>query len=275
VLFRSPVPAERVNRVSFGDESEKPIAATKRNPFIKAFSDMRPEVKKDAVSPVKPTAAKPVKRVAKSGKPGKNLKAELYKTYIEENKYLSALGYSGDEDEDEEYEEESEEDEPEPDTPAPKKAAAKPAARSGKSAKTRELSPGPLKVGNRDVLQMKLDFEEASSAIPAESVNIIRSFAQIAIDQPTNSIEIGISQEEVGDAKKKSLAARRLAIVSNILRNAGLSDRQIAPVLTDRAPNSFSFRVVHNDRFKQLNVSEGVDAFGDAMDTKSYRLMQW
>ncbi|MDE6224087.1 MAG: hypothetical protein K2M23_01270, partial [Alphaproteobacteria bacterium] len=141
--------------------------------------------------------------------------------------------------------------------------------------KSSDLPSGPLKVGNREVLQMKLDFEPDSSAISGESVNIIRSFAQIATDQPTNSIQIAISEKVMNDPKAKKLAARRLAIVSNVLRNAGISDKQINPVLTNRDADSFSFRVVSNDTFDRLKVSKGTDIFGEEENVQEYNLMRW
>ena len=141
--------------------------------------------------------------------------------------------------------------------------------------KSSELPSGPLKIGNREVLQMKLDFESGSSAISRESVNIIRSFAQIAKDQPTNSIQIAISENAMKNTKAKKLAARRLAIVSNVLRNEGLSDKQITPVLTNRDIDSFSFRVVNNDSYDKLRVSKGADIFGEEENVKEYDLMRW
>ena len=75
--------------------------------------------------------------------------------------------------------------------------------------------------------------------------------------------------------KKKKLTARRLSIVSNILRNAGISDRQILPVLTDRDEDSFSFRVVSNDTYSKLRISKGADIFGEEENVKEYNVMKW
>ena len=134
---------------------------------------------------------------------------------------------------------------------------------------------GPLKAGTREVLQMKIDFQDGSSAVSGESVNLIRSFAQIATEQPTNSIEITIPESVMNNPKKKKLTARRLSIVSNILRNAGISDRQILPVLTNRDEDSFAFRVVSNDVYTKLRVSKGTDIFGEEENVKEYNIMKW
>ena len=122
---------------------------------------------------------------------------------------------------------------------------------------------------------MKIDFQEGSSAVSGESVNLIRSFAQIATEQPTNSIEITIPESVMNNPKKKKLIARRLSIVSNILRNAGISDRQILPVLSNRDENSFVFRVVSNDAYTKLRISKGTDIFGEEENVKEYNIMKW
>ena len=122
---------------------------------------------------------------------------------------------------------------------------------------------------------MKIDFQDGSSAVSGESVNLIRSFAQIATEQPTNSIEITIPESVMNNPKKKKLTARRLSIVSNILRNAGISDRQILPVLTNRDEDSFAFRVVSNDVYTKLRVSKGADIFGEEENVKEYNIMKW
>ena len=139
-----------------------------------------------------------------------------------------------------------------------------------------DLPPGPLRVGAREVLQMKIEFNPNDDAISSESVNIIRSFAQIVTDSPTQNIEIGISERAMGDDSTKKLTARRMAIVANILRHAGVADRQIAPVLTSRDIDSFSFRAVSGDRFENIVTRRGeADAFGEGEVVQSNSVMSW
>ena len=122
---------------------------------------------------------------------------------------------------------------------------------------------------------MKIDFQDGSSAVSSESVNLIRSFAQIVSDQPTNSIEITIPESVMKSIPKKKLTARRLSIVSNILREAGISDKQIKRVLSNRDEDSFAFRVVTNDDYTKLRVSKGTDIFGEEENVKEYDIMKW
>ena len=226
--------------------------------FIKAFSAIRPE--SAAALEGKKPAGKSAEKAVSSLSP-KLLKEDLYNTYISENEYLSPLEYA-------------------PGPEGADDAISRPDRRAVegklKDAKKKiDLPAGPLKVGSREVLQMKLDFEPTSAAVSGESVNVIRSFAQVAADQPTNSIEIGIAGSVMNNPAKKRLAARRLAIVSNILRNSGLSERQIFPVLSERDEDSFSFRAVGNDRYERVSISKGVDMFGDAESVQYYDLMRW
>lgn len=268
--------SQKQSDITFGQE---------KNPFVKAFSAIKPEKKDKSV--ISKSNKKENEKVVASVNP-KNLKKDLYHTYISDNQYLSPVEYYDDEDEfyeeAEEYDEEYAED---ADFADEKNVGDALAGNVGpvnvneikekfqNVRKSSDLPSGPLKVGNHEVLQMKLEFNPDSSAISGESVNIIRSFAQIATDQPTNSIQIAISEKVMNDANAKKLAARRLAIVSNILRNSGISDRQIYPVLTNRDVDSFSFRVVSNDTFDKLKVAKSYDPFGEEENVQEYNLMRW
>jgi outer membrane protein OmpA-like peptidoglycan-associated protein len=300
------------NRIEFGDSAEKrrdgmfAQAKPRVNPFVRTFSAIRPQKPAPAAAteskPEKKPAARRPRRMSSA-----DLKRELRSAYISENRYLSAAedGEEEEEWEDEEEEDEEEESDSGEEAPEPAPAESAPAAPPKPEPVKREqlasaaplagaigavenydgrrkaggaadLPPGPLKVGNREVLQMKLEFNPDDDAVSAESVNIIRSFAQIVTDSPTKTIEIGISERVAADERLKKLTARRVAIVSNILRHAGVSDRQIHPVLTSRDPDSFSFRAVDNDAFERIHVTKGeADAFGEGLSTTSYELMRW
>ncbi len=274
------------------------VKVKKTNPFIKAFSAIKPEKVDDYNKFMKKqkTKEKTISFVS-----SEMLKKDLHKTYLSDNQYLSPVE-STDEEEysdneeyfeedvdselDEEWEEEAEEYADDENFPEQENVQD---ALEGKgkvdineiknklqsNKKASGVPSGPLKAGTREVLQMKIDFQDGSSAISGESVNLIRSFAQITTEQPTNSIEITIPQSVMNNPKKKKLIARRLSIVSNVLRNAGISDKQIKPVLSDRDENSFAFRVVSNDPYNRLRISKGTDIFGEEENVKEYNLMQW
>ena len=303
------------------------ISTGKSNPFVRAFSALRPE--KMTSSKIRKatydmTRSAPKRREQNiSSISSEALKRDLNRTYLSDNQYLSPVESIDDEDdfdedEDEDIEDEMEEsvdDEEEEEAeerteemaddinysyqqnvgqalegvgPANinaisnKSTSTKPAFSSNEikskindAKSSKLLPPGPLKVGSREVLQMKIDFQDGSSAVSGESVNLIRSFAQVATDQPTNSIEITIPESVMNNPKKKKLTARRLSIVSRILRDTGISDKQIKPVLTDRDENSFAFRIVPNDEFNRLRISKGSDMFGEDENVKVYNVMKW
>lgn len=275
------------NAITFGQ---------RKNPFIKAFSAMKPEQRNTKTAPKK--IARPTKQMSRkiASVSPHLLKKDLYHTYISDNQYLSPVEYMSDGEEflsdeiDENFYEDSEESAEEyaDDNNFTRERNIGDALDGGsfinsdaiqskliKVKKSTQLPNGPLKIGDYEVLQMKLDFSPDSSAISGESINIIRSFAQIAKEQPTNSIEISLPASSMSNPEEKILTARRLAIVSNVLRDAGLADKQIYPVLTNRNLNSFSFRVISNDSYERLRVSKGADIFGDEENIKEYNLMKW
>lgn len=276
------------------------------SPFIKAFSALKPESSLDDSSDKTVVSKSSKHSKKKSVASSEILKKDLHRAYLSGNQYLSAYEDEDVEDvneeeledsEDEEIEENEEENEEEyQDDEGFKEQKDVEDALEGKgdkkvpvekvnikevkeklSSTKKSLNPpsGPLKAGTREVLNMKIDFQEGSSAVSGESVNLIRSFAQIATEQPTNSIEITIPESVMNNPKKKKLIARRLSIVSNILRNAGISDRQILPVLSNRDENSFVFRVVSNDAYSKLRISKGTDIFGEEENVKEYNIMKW
>lgn len=237
----APAPL-RVNRVELADAAAPQkydiyFGQKKPNPFVKTLKDVSP---KPAAAPARtnPAAEKQVSMAPQS------LKQELNRAYVSENRYLSPM-----------------------EEPTPSASAAP-------RPNIRELSPGPMRIGNREVLQMKLEFTKDSSAMTSESVNIVRSFAQVATADHTNAIEIAISDSVMADEAAKRLAARRLAIVSNILRSSGLAERQIVPVLAARDPDSFAFSVVNTDRFERFSTGS-VDAFGESENVQTFELMKW
>ena len=282
------------------EEVKKNTEIAKANPFVKAFSAMKPENKTSSSnkSSVKKTSKKSKSPNLASSEV---LKKDLHRAYLSGNQYLSAYEDENEEEleeyTDEEIDENEEENEEEyQDDEGFKEQEDVEDALEGKGDKKvpvekldvkeingklqsvkKTLAPpsGPLKAGTREVLNMKISFQEGSSAVSGESVNLIRSFAQIATEQPTNSIEITIPESVMSNPKKKKLTARRLSIVSNILRNAGISDKQILPVLSNRDEDSFAFRVVSNDAYTKLRISKGTDMFGEEENVKEYNIMKW
>ncbi len=290
----------------------------KDNPFVKAFSALKPEKVDTKIFTTTPKFKKIEKNFAYISP--SDLKKDLNRTYLSDNKYLSPVEIdeenvddtnedtndakdtddSAEKVEDKKSEEEgggSENIVDEQKSTNAKEESNKSDVKHsvpGATVKTEPLidvnsirakienskknakPTGSLKVGTREVLQMKVDFQKESSAISGDSVNLLRSFSQIVADRPTSSIEITLPQSTMNNLDKKKLTARRLALVSNIIRESGISDRQIRPVLSNRDENSFAFRVVSNDKIEKLKIATASDIFGDEdASAKEYAIMKW
>lgn len=216
--------------------------------FEKAFSALRPE-KSNKPNNVLADRRKKGEVIAKASEESiKNfhnayvnvddVKKDFYKTYISENKYLRPF--------------ETEDDKGENTNKNDSKRA-------------------------HDILQLKIEFQENSAALSAVDVNILRYFVYIAQNDPTKGVQISISQDNMKDINKKKLAARRLAIVSAIFKEEGLTDRQIIPVLTDRDTDSFIFSIISVDKMENYQKNEGTkDMFGDTVGaSQTFRTMKW
>jgi len=301
IARHTPAPARKVgkNSISFG---EREVA--QNSPFVKSFSAIRPEVRRDAPAastpapapaPAATPAPRPQVKGAQRSRRGErevasaNLKNELARSYLAQNQFLAPLEDWDDEDEDwdwdDEWDDEEDHWEPAPApmapiAPRPAPVAAAPAAEPlnlKATVRRVELPSGrPLRAGNREVLQLKLSFDENSAAMATESVNLLRSFAQVATNIPTTTIEIGVPEVSMGTENGRVLAARRVAIVSNVMRGAGVADRQINPVLVQRDANSFTFRAVDNDVSETIRVAHaGDELFGDGANVQTFRVNRW
>ncbi len=217
--------------------------------FEKAFSALRPDKSKTAPKNIVAERRKKagavghevsresVKKFRNAYLSSDDVKRDFYNTYITENRYLSPF-----EDDDEDGEA---------------------TAKSGNM--------------NYDILQLKIEFQENSTALSATDVNILRYFVYTAQNDPTKGVQITIGQDNMSDVNRKKLTARRLAIVNAIFKEEGLSEKQIIPVLTDRDMESFAFSIIPVDEIENYRKG-GVekDMFGDTIgNSQTFRTMKW
>ena len=255
IEFSSPEFAQKVQDnaarrdINFDARRVREQQGAAQNPFAQTLSSVRPApaaIKTPAPAPVNNKSERDLSQLAP-----RELRREFERTFIAENQFLSPM-----------------------ETPS----AAAPTARPNgtKAAKeVAELSSGPMMAGGREVLQMRLEFGPDSAAVTSESVNIIRSFSQVATSNPSSAIEISISDKVLEDENLRRLAARRFAIVSNIMRGAGVAERQILPRLAQREGDSFVFSVVDAEIFT-ATVTGQTDSFGDEVTrTRSFNLRRW
>ncbi len=125
-----------------------------------------------------------------------------------------------------------------------------------------------------DILQMKVAFEEGGSSVNTKNIELISSFASIVLNNPTNGVELYISDQSLTDTNSKKLMAKRLAVVSRILKDQGIKEYQIKPVLSKRPFNSMVLKIVDLDSYKQAE-SRKTDAFGNVIKEKAFRAINW
>ncbi|MDR0319172.1 MAG: hypothetical protein LBH81_00310 [Rickettsiales bacterium] len=180
----------------------------------------------------------------------KELKRAFYKSYISENKHLSA--YSSDD-------------------------------FDSLSSDNWEITTNEGFVGDQSInssaaqpktLEIRMSFANDDSALTRDNFNLLSEYAAMVANNPKRAIQISLSEDAVKDTEAKRLAARRLAIINQVLIDAGVHESRIIPVLTNRDDGSFVLRVISTDQFKVLRQTER-DMFGDKKSQTTTRSLSW
>ena len=124
------------------------------------------------------------------------------------------------------------------------------------------------------VLEIKIGFRDEDSALTRDNYSQLAAYADLVVSNPKRAIQISIPERNTRSFDGRKLAARRLAIIEQVLRDAGISDARIMPVLASRNDDSFVLRVVSSDVFQTM-VEKKRDMFGDVSNTRSYKSMSW
>lgn len=125
-------------------------------------------------------------------------------------------------------------------------------------------------------LEIRLGFRGTDTALSRDNFNLLSEYAGIVVSNPKRAIQISIPEIGTRSFEGRRLAARRLAIIEQVLKDSGVSDQRIVPVLSSRADNSFVLRVISNDMFQTQTLSEyQYDIFGDKVKTKTYKSLSW
>ncbi len=123
-------------------------------------------------------------------------------------------------------------------------------------------------------LEIKIGFRNDDSALSRDNYNLLSEYAAIIVSNPKRAIQISIPERTTRDADGRKLAARRLAIVEQVLRDTGISDTRIMPVLANRNDDGFVLRVISSDQFETL-TQQRRDMFGDSVSKKTFKSMTW
>jgi hypothetical protein len=72
----------------------------------------------------------------------------------------------------------------------------------------------------------------------------------------------------------KKIAARRLAIIEQVLVDNGVAKQRIVPMLSNRTESGFVLRILSSDQYDTITEQKR-DIFGDVVGKKSYKSMSW
>jgi hypothetical protein len=123
-------------------------------------------------------------------------------------------------------------------------------------------------------LEIKISFLNGDSGLSRENYNLLSETASIVVNNPKRAIQIAIPESATYDKDARKLAARRLAIVEQVLRDTGVAEQRIVPVLSQRDDDVFVLRVISGDLFETLTQQKR-NMFGDSVSNKSYKSMSW
>lgn len=123
-------------------------------------------------------------------------------------------------------------------------------------------------------LEIKIKFRDEDSALSRDNYNLLSEYAGIVLANPTRAVQVGIPQSVANNGDARKLAARRLAIVEQVLRDSGVSEQRILPVLSQRNDEGFVLRMISNDQYETLTQKRR-NIFGDTVSKKTYKSMSW
>ena len=123
-------------------------------------------------------------------------------------------------------------------------------------------------------LEIKIKFRNEDSALSRENYTLLTEYAGIVVNKPTRAIQVAIPQYMTKSKDERKLAARRLAIVEQVLTDNGVSQHRIVPVLSTREEPGFVLRIISSDQYETLTQQKR-DIFGDTVNKKTYKSMSW
>ena len=123
-------------------------------------------------------------------------------------------------------------------------------------------------------LEIKINFRNEDASLSRDNYNLLSEYAAIVVHNPTRAIQIAIPARSTTDGDMRKLTARRLAIVEQVLRDTGVSQQRIVPVLSQRDELGFVLRVISNEQYETLSEQKR-NIFGDTVSKKKYKSMTW
>ncbi len=123
-------------------------------------------------------------------------------------------------------------------------------------------------------LEIKISFMNGDSGLSRDNYTLLSETASIAVNNPKRAIQIAIPESATYTSDSRKLAARRLAIVEQVLRDTGVAEQRIVPVLSQRDDDVFVLRIISGEVFETLTQQKR-NIFGDNVSKKTYKSMSW
>ncbi len=123
-------------------------------------------------------------------------------------------------------------------------------------------------------MEVKISFFNNDSGLSRDNYNLLSETASIVVNNPKRAVQIAIPESVTHDKDMRKLAARRLAIVEQVLRDTGVAEQRIVPVLSQRDGDEFVLRVISGDTFESLTQQKR-NSRGNGASKKTYKSMSW
>jgi len=121
-------------------------------------------------------------------------------------------------------------------------------------------------------LEVKISFFENDAGLSRANYDLLTNTASIVVNNPKRAIQVAIPESATYSRDARKLAARRLAIVEQVLRDTGVAEKRIVPVLSQRSDDMFVLRVISGDVFETLTQQKRNSS---GKNTKTYKSMSW
>lgn len=123
-------------------------------------------------------------------------------------------------------------------------------------------------------LEIKISFLNGDSGLSRENYTLLSETASIVANNPKRAIQVAIPESATHSKDARKLASRRLAIIEQVLRDAGIAEQRIVPVLSQRDGDEFVLRIISGDTFESLTKQQR-NKYGDSVSNKTYKSMSW
>ena len=123
-------------------------------------------------------------------------------------------------------------------------------------------------------LEIKIKFRNDDSALSRDNYTLLTEYASIVVSNPKRAIQVAIPADATTNSDARKLAARRLAIIEQVLRDTGVAEQRILPVLSGRSDDGFLLRIISNEQYETLTQQQR-NMFGNTVSNKTYKSISW